>query len=77
MKKVTFGPKPQQPATNLPNPDEWVNSRAVEAEPMKRFTIDVPQSLHTRIKIQCAQRGVKMADEIRALLDKHFPENSK
>jgi len=41
---------------------------------MKRLTIDVPGSLHARIKAQCAMRGVKMADEVRALLEKHFPE---
>jgi hypothetical protein len=42
-------------------------------EAMKRFTIDVPVSLHTRIKTQCAKSGVKMADKIRALLERAFP----
>jgi hypothetical protein len=32
---------------------------------MKRFTIDVPESLHTRIKIECARRGAKMAEVLR------------
>jgi hypothetical protein len=39
---------------------------------MKRLTIDVPASLHARIKSQCALRGVKRADEVRELLEKHF-----
>jgi len=39
---------------------------------MKRLTIDVPSGLHARIKSQCALRGVKMADEVRELLEKHF-----
>ena len=43
------------------------------AEPMKRFTIDVPASLHTRVKIGCAQRGLKMADVLREMLEKEFP----
>jgi hypothetical protein len=43
---------------------------------MKRFTIDVPISLHRRIKVQCAERGRKMADEIRTLLERHFPLKS-
>lgn len=43
-------------------------------ERMKRFTIDVPVSLHTRIKTQCARRGVKMADELRDLLEREFPD---
>jgi hypothetical protein len=40
---------------------------------MKRFTIDVPEHLHRRIKAQCALQGVKMADEIRRLLEERFP----
>jgi hypothetical protein len=43
-------------------------------EPMKRLTIDLPASLHKRVKSGCAQRGVKMADEIRRLLEAHFSE---
>ena len=43
---------------------------------MKRLTIDIPESLHTRVKSQCAKRGAKMADEIRALLEAHFPEGN-
>ena len=39
---------------------------------MKRLTIDIPGDLHTRIKMQCAARGRKMADEIRVLLEEHF-----
>jgi len=31
-------------------------------ERMKRFTIDVKESLHRRVKAKCALRGVKMAD---------------
>ena len=68
--------------------DAWVESRdgaeAVAAsakvmalvqpsEPIKRFTIDVTESLHKRIKAQCAMRGEKMADVIRVMLEKEFP----
>ena len=45
-------------------------------EPMKRFTIDVPASLHTRVKIGCAQRGLKMADVLREMLEREFPPES-
>jgi hypothetical protein len=47
---------------------------AAEIEAMKRFTIDVPLTLHTRIKTECARRGLKMADELRKLLEREFPE---
>jgi len=43
------------------------------AEPMKRLTIDLTENLHRRIKATCAQRGTKMVDEIRILLENAFP----
>jgi hypothetical protein len=49
-----------------------VAAPVVPAEPMKRFTIDVPLSLHRRIKTQCAMRGDKMADVIREMLEREF-----
>lgn len=69
-KKVAFGTRPSTARADAAKADEWVNNRDPEA--MKRLTIDVPTSLHTRIKSQCALRGVKMADEVRALLENHF-----
>ena len=41
---------------------------AGEKEANKRLTIDVPESLHRAIKMQCAARGTKIADEVRELL---------
>jgi len=84
MKSVAFKmptPKPADPA------DAWVQNRgadreepapveAAPSEPMKRFTIDVPVRLHTRIKTPCAMRGVKMADVLRELLEREFPAKS-
>ena len=77
-KTVEFKTPARKRKQPVPAADEWVakGEAADTAEPMKRFTIDVSLSLHTRIKTQCARRGVKMADEIRALLAKHFPEES-
>ena len=80
MKTVPFK-MPSKPA----NPaDAWVQTRDADkeeptpvpvapVEAMKRFTIDVPVSLHTRIKAQCALNGVKMADVMRDLLEREFP----
>ena len=42
---------------------------------MKRLTIDIPDSLHRRVKSRCGQDGLRMADVIRELLDKRFPES--
>jgi hypothetical protein len=69
MKTVAFRMPPAKA-------DAWVAEREppvpAPVEAMKRFTIDVPLSLHTRIKVQCATRGVKMADVIREMLEREF-----
>ena len=71
MKKVTIGGKPT--AKSAPSsPDEWVSDRSGSDEPTKRLTIDIPLSLHQRVKSQCALKGEKMADVVRELLEKHF-----
>ena len=70
-KKVAFGTKPNSKPSTQPTADDWVDSRANEE--FKRFTVDLPLSLHKRMKIACATRGTKMADEIRKLLEEHFP----
>jgi predicted DNA binding CopG/RHH family protein len=50
--------------------------KPVPKEPTKRFTIDVPVSLHTRIKAQCATEGLTMADVLREILETRFPAKS-
>ena len=71
-KKVAFGGKPQPKKTSEASKDQWVKNRSTEEVKMKRLTIDVSEDLHRRIKSGCANRGVKMADEIRTLLEHHF-----
>jgi hypothetical protein len=79
-KKVTFAAKRPSEVTES-NIQKWVENRdtaltpAAGPEPkikMKRFTIDVPISLHRKIKSSCALRNVHMADEIRDLLEERF-----
>ncbi len=72
MKKVPFRGK--RPTFNEVDADSWVSHRhAKPKEIMKRLTIDVPVSLHKRIKSSCALRNAVMADEIRDLLEQWFP----
>ena len=84
MKSILFK-KPNPKDTSLV--DQWVGdgverhvtehvTEAVESKPMKRFTIDVPVSLHKRIKTQCAADGIKMADMLREMLEARFPAKS-
>lgn len=68
-KKIQIGVKPTSKVAAAA--DEWVQNReavAGEKEANKRLTIDVPESLHRAIKMQCAARGTKIADEVRELL---------
>lgn len=74
-KSVSFGAKPQPAAPRAATPDQWVSGAAgepAEAVKMKRLTIDISEELHRSIKTQCASRGLRMADEIRDLLERHF-----
>lgn len=76
-KKISFGARPSttQPRGKV---DDWVLDReTTDREPMKRLTIDVPLSLHKRIKSQCAMQNLVMADEIRDLLERRFPNTSE
>ncbi|MGO7367092.1 hypothetical protein [Rhizobium leguminosarum] len=43
------------------------------AETIKRLTVDMPESLHRRVKVQCAQRNLKMNEIIRDFLEREFP----
>jgi hypothetical protein len=72
MKKITISGKPTAKAAA--SPDEWVADRAASNEPVKRLTIDVPLSLHQKVKSKCALKGEKMSDVVRELLEKHFNE---
>lgn len=71
MKKISIAAKPS--GSNRLSADDWIGDKS-SGEPAKRLTIDVPRTLHARIKSQCAMRGQNMAEEIRKLLEKHFPE---
>jgi len=72
-KKVAIGGKPKAKAASVVATDDWVKNRSADDDvKMKRLTIDVTEELHRRIKANCAGRGVKMADEIRTLLEQHF-----
>jgi hypothetical protein len=81
-KKVTFGTKPA-----LKSLDDLVASRregqgseaAVEDPPAakeatRRVSVDLPMSLHTKLKLHCVQSGVLMADYVRDLLAREFSE---
>jgi hypothetical protein len=75
MKMPPNMPKPVDPAEAwVANRDSATVTTLIQpVEKTKRFTIDVSESLHKRIKVECAARGTKMADVIRDLLEQEFP----
>lgn len=76
MKKVTFT---QKPTVNKARPtaDDWVQQKPLIDGKMKRLTIDLPESLHTRVKSQCVLRGTTMLQIVRDFLEREFPPESK
>ena len=72
-KKVAFSTKPSTKPAASATAEEWVKNREETTnEPTKRLTLDIPDSLHRAIKVSCAGRGTKMAEEIRVLLEAHY-----
>ena len=72
MKTINFRTK--KPVTA----DDWVQSVSAPPEQttptpavsMKRLTIDVSEDLHTRVKLECTRRKLKIADVVRDLLER-------
>jgi hypothetical protein len=71
MKRVPITTKPAGPQPPQ-SPEKWVQQQPVAGERIKRLTIDLPESLHLRAKMQCVQRGVYMADVLRNFLEREF-----
>jgi hypothetical protein len=57
-----------------PGANDQAEDTLTGQEPMKRLTIDIPLSLHKRVKSQCANRGTTIAEVVRKYLEKTFPD---
>ena len=51
--------------------------RNTEDEPMKRLTIDLPESLHRQFKSLTGLEGSKMVDEVRQFIERRVAEATK
>lgn len=84
-KTVSFG-KPaataedwiQQPTNDAAKSEKRAPLKVAEPveQKMKRLTIEMTDDLHRRIKATCAKNGVRMADTVRAMLEKEFPHDA-
>lgn len=78
-KTVSIKPKPRK------TPSESEASRldafvgvetpqpAAPSPRMKRLTFDIPADLHKRIRLNCIEKEIDMAAELRRILLEHFP----
>ena len=68
-------------ASRPADPDSWVrasepaSTRPTEQDFSARLTIDVTPALRGRIKVTALRRGVTVADMLRALLHREYPED--
>ncbi len=68
-KKITI--KPLKPKAKLA--EDWVTNR----EGTKRLTIDVPLSLHARLKIASVKQELTMGEMVRDCLDEYLIDKEK
>lgn len=67
-------------ASRPSTPDAWVRAPETTEPPSAaytaRLTIDVTPALRGRIKIRAFQRGLTVADMLRVLLEREFPDGA-
>ena len=89
-KTFTAAPEPKQPTADeidafeqggaghdtRPAPLAVAPSAQAEppAEPIKRLSVDLPASVHTRFKTACSASGRKMVNELAALIERRTAE---
>ena len=74
--KRTFAARPSNPDTWVRAPDQRSSNGAKADLFTARLTIDVTPELRGRIKVAAFQRGVTVADMLRDLLSREFPDNA-
>lgn len=63
----------KNPQSKSKSSEDWVMSR----EGIKRLTIEVPLSLHTRLKLASIRHGRTMGNIIRGCLEEYLTKNDK
>lgn len=71
VKKVAIKKPGAKNEAKVESANQWVSSREVS----KRLTIDVPVSLHSRLKIEAVKSGMTMADLVRQSLERVLEES--
>jgi hypothetical protein len=74
IQKRGFATRPSDPDTWIRTPDPRTNGTSNDSGFTARLTIDVTPALRGRIKIVAFRRGVTVADMLRDLLAREYPE---
>jgi hypothetical protein len=74
--KRAFAERPSDPDTWVRTPEPPPNNGAKADLFSARLTIDVTPELRGRIKVAAFQRGITVADMLRDLLSREFPDNA-
>jgi hypothetical protein len=74
-KSISFPPSPRPRDVT----EDWITKREKpkDRKPTKRLTFELDAEVHLRMKLDCARRGVNMADEIRMLIIARYPEGGQ
>ena len=72
MPPVNWGQRPSKKAAQL---DSFVKQTQIKAA-TRRLNLNIPVSLHARIKAQCAMQGLDMTEALTELLEERFPERT-
>lgn len=77
-KKVIIGNRPSTKSKISETEDDWVKNtqQPDKKERMKRLTVDIPESIHRKLKADCAIKGNKISDEIRGMLSEKYCSQS-
>lgn len=68
MSKTFTLKTPTKPASA----DTWVSGQTESKKPI-RFTVEIDEALHRRMKVACVIEGITMADLVRRMLNEKFP----
>jgi hypothetical protein len=74
-KRIDIGARPLAD----PKADNWIRQGAIQDSGKverysARLTLDMTPALRTRIKLAALERGVTMAEMLREVLERQFPE---
>ena len=71
-KRIGIGARP--PAN--PHAEAWIRQGSADDLYTARLTLDITPAMRSRIKVSAFTQGVTVADLLRALLEREFPEKS-